>query len=145
MMSPMPLPTVASTFPVNGATNFPVGANLTVTFNEPVNVTPSWFTLACSTSGTVATTFSGGPTTFTLDPGVTLVHGETCTLTVLADQVSDQDGNDPPDNMVFNFVVGFTAYDVCSDYTPIYTIQGSGLAAAITGNCFNQGCGRRRL
>ena len=31
-------PTVASTFPVNGATNFPVGSNLTVTFSEPVNV-----------------------------------------------------------------------------------------------------------
>ncbi len=32
-------PEVASTFPVNGATNFPVGSNLTVTFSEPVNVT----------------------------------------------------------------------------------------------------------
>ena len=132
-------PEVASTFPVNGATNFPIGANLTVTFSEPVNVSASWFTLACSTSGTVSTAFSGGPTTFTLDPGVTLVHGETCTLTVLANQVSDQDGNDPPDNMVFNFIVGFTAYDVCSDYTPIYTIQGSGLTAAVTGNVSTKG------
>jgi len=132
-------PEVASTFPVNGATDFPIGANLSVTFNEPVNVSASWFTLACSTSGAVATTFSGGPTTFVLDPGVTLVHGETCTLTVLANQVSDQDGNDPPDNMVFNFVVGFTAYDVCLDYTPIYAIQGNGLSAAITGNVSTKG------
>ena len=132
-------PDVASTFPANGATNFPIGSNLTVTFTEPVNVTPSWFSLVCSTSGTVTTAFSGGPTTFSLDPGVVLVHGETCTLTVLANQVSDQDGNDPPDNMVFNFVVGFTAYDVCSDYTPIYAIQGSGLSAAITGNVSTKG------
>ncbi len=132
-------PEVASTFPVNGATNFPIGSNLSVTFNEPVNVSCSWFTLVCSTSGNVTTAFSGGPTTFTLDPGVTLIHGETCTLTVLADQVSDQDGNDPPDNMVFNFIVGFTAYDVCSDYTPIYTIQGSGLSAAMTGNVSTKG------
>ena len=126
-------PEVASTFPVNGATNFPIGSNLTVTFSEPVNVSASWFTLACSISGSVATTFSGGPTTFTLDPGITLVNGETCTLTVLANQVSDQDWNDPPDNMVFNFIVGFTAYDVCFDYTPIYTIQGSGLSTPIPG------------
>ncbi|MEP7136085.1 MAG: ExeM/NucH family extracellular endonuclease [Chloroflexota bacterium] len=126
-------PTVASTFPANGSTTFPIGSNLTVTFSEPVNVTSSWFTLVCSTSGNVTTAFSGGPTTFTLDPSVTLVHGETCTLTVLGNQVSDQDGNDPPDNMVFNFVVGFTAYDVCSDYTPIYTIQGSGLALPAPG------------
>jgi hypothetical protein len=132
-------PEVASTFPADGATNFPVGANLTVTFSEPVNVSASWFTLTCSTSGNVATAFSGGPTTFTLDPGVTLVRSETCTLTVLANQVSDQDGNDPPDNMVFNFTVGFTAYDICSDYTPIYTIQGSGLSAAVTGNVSTKG------
>jgi predicted extracellular nuclease len=132
-------PAVANTFPVNGAPNFPTGANLTVTFSEPVNVSASWFTLVCSTSGTVATAFSGGPTTFTLDPGVTLVHGETCTLTVLANQVNDQDGNDPPDNMALNFVSGFTAYDVCSDFTPIYAIQGSGLSAAITGNVSTKG------
>ena len=132
-------PAVASTFPVDGATDFPVGSNLTVTFSEPVNVSASWFTLACSTSGAVATSFSGGPTTFTLDPASLLVHGETCTLTVLANQISDQDGNDPPDNMVFNFVVGFTAYDVCSDYTPIYTIQGPGVAAAVIGTVSTKG------
>ena len=126
-------PAVASTFPAHGATDFPIGSNLTVTFNEPVNVTSSWFTLACSNSGVVTTSFGGGPTTFTLDPGVTLIHGETCTLTVLANQVSDQDGNDPPDNVVFDFVVGFTAYDICSDYTPIFTIQGSGLSTPIPG------------
>ncbi len=87
----------------------------------------------------LTTAFSGGPTTFTLDPGVTLVNGETCTLTVLANQVSDQDGNDPPDNMVFNFIVGFTAYDICSDYTPTYSIQGPGLSAAVTGNVSTKG------
>ena len=41
--------------------------------------------------------------------------------------------------MVFNFVVGFTAYDICADYTPIYTIQGSGLSAAVTGNVSTKG------
>ena len=106
-------PAVTSSFPANGAADFPIGANLTVTFSESVNVTSSWFTLSCSSSGDVATTFSGGPTSFTLDPGLTLVDGETCTLTVLADQVSDQDANDPPDNMATNFLVGFTAVDVC--------------------------------
>ena len=136
-------PEVDDTFPVNGATDFPINANLTVTFSEPVNVTASWFTLVCSVSGPsgVPTTFSGGPTTFTLDPGISLTDGETCTLTVLADQVSDQDANDPPDNMVFNFIVGFTAFDVCAaPYTPIYTIQGSGLSTPIPGNCYDEGC-----
>ncbi len=129
-------PEVVDTFPDNGATDFPINANLTVTFSEPVDVTSSWFTLTCSVSGPsgVATAFSGGPTMFTLDPGLSLTDGETCTLTVLANQVSDQDANDPPDNMVFNFTVGFTAFDVCvAPYTSIYTIQGSGLSTPIPG------------
>jgi hypothetical protein len=127
-------PEVATAFPVDGATDFPINANLTVTFSEPVNVTASWFTLICSVSGNVATSSSGGPTTFTLDPEVALTHGETCTLTVLANQVSDQDVIDPPDNMVMNFVVGFTANDVCqAAFTPIYTIQGSGHVTPIPG------------
>jgi len=133
-------PEVVDTFPDNGATDFPVNANLTVTFNEPVNVTLSWFTLVCSVSGNVSTSSSGGPTNFTLDPGVLLTDGETCILTVLADQVSDQDANDPPDNMVVNFVVGFTAFDVCAaSYTPIYTIQGPGLITPIPGNVTTKG------
>jgi predicted extracellular nuclease len=133
-------PEVVDTFPDNGATDFPINANLSVTFSEPVNVTSSWFTLTCSVSGNVSTGFGGGPTTFTLDPSVPLVDGETCTLTVLANQVSDIDANDPPDNMVFNFVVGFTAFDVCAaTYTPIYTIQGSGLSTPIPGNVRTKG------
>ncbi len=128
-------PEVAGTFPVDGATDFPINSNLTVSFSEPVNVSSSWFELSCSVSGpNIPTTFSGGPTDFSLDPSIALTGGETCTLTVLANQVSDQDGNDPPDNMAFNFVVGFTPFDVCTTpFTPIYTIQGSGLSTPIPG------------
>jgi hypothetical protein len=133
-------PEVTSTYPLNGATDFSVNANLSVTFSEPVNVTPSWFDLTCSVSGMVAVSFSGGPTTFTLDPFISLTGGETCALTVLADQVSDQDTNDPPDNMVLNFTVGFTPFDVCAlPFTPIYTIQGSGPITPIPGTVTTQG------
>ena len=132
---------VASTFPVNGATDFPINANLTVTFSEPVNVTTLVVHARLLASAARSRrAFSGGPTTFTLDPGIALTNGETCTLTVLANQVSDQDANDPPDNMVFNFVVGFTAFDVCvAPYTPIYTIQGSGLSTPIPGTVTTKG------
>lgn len=135
-------PEVTDTYPANGAADFPVNANLSVTFSEPVNVTSSWFTLACSISGPggVPTAFSGGPTTFTLDPGVALTHGESCTLTVLADQVTDVDSNDPPDNLVMNFTVGFSPYNVCDTaYTPIYAIQGSGSATPLPGIVTTQG------
>jgi hypothetical protein len=127
-------PQVAGTYPADGATDFPVSANLSVTFSEPVNVSGSWFQLSCSISGSVAATITGGPTTFAIDPGVVLANGETCTLTVLASQVSDQDANDPPDAMATNFALGFTAFDVCAaSYTPIYAIQGSGPSTPIPG------------
>lgn len=133
-------PTVTSSYPANGATDVPVGADLSVTFSEPVNVTDPWFTLSCSTSGTVAVTTTGGPTTFLLNPDSNLVSGESCTLTVLASQVTDQDSNDPPDNMAANYVVTFTPFDICAQpYTPIYQIQGSGATVALTGTRTTQG------
>jgi predicted extracellular nuclease len=133
-------PEVSSTYPINGATDFPIAANLNVTFSEPVVLTDSWFDLTCSTSGTVSATVTGGPASFTLDPAVSLVDGETCTLTVFAANVTDQDAIDPPENMVLNFAVGFTPYDVCAvAYTPIYSIQGSGATVALTGTQTTQG------
>ncbi|MEN9644158.1 MAG: hypothetical protein RL238_827, partial [Actinomycetota bacterium] len=133
-------PAVSATFPANGAVDFPANANLSVTFSEPVSVTADWFTLSCSVSGAVAASYSGGPTVFTIDPAVTLTNGETCTLTVSAAQVTDNDGIDPPDNMVADFVVGFSAFDACTaSYTPIPSIQGSGTSAAIVGPVRTQG------
>lgn len=133
-------PAVAGSFPVNGAADFPVNADLTITFSEPVNVTGAWYSLICSTSGAVAATVSGGPTAFTVNPNADLAPGETCTLTVYAASVSDQDTNDPPDTMTADFSITFSTLNVCAlAFTPIYDIQGIGLTAAITGAVTTQG------
>jgi len=133
-------PTVTATFPANGATDFPVKANLTVSFSEPVDVTDGWFVLSCSTSSIVSAVVSGGPDSFTLDPAVNLVSGETCTLTIYKAYVTDQDTNDPPDNLLNDVTVSFTPYDICAQpYTPIYDIQGSGATVALTGTRTTQG------
>lgn len=101
-------PYVASTVPANGATDVAVNSNITINFSEPVNVSGDWFSLSCATSGDHTATVAGGPTTFTLDPGADFVLGEACTLTVFAANVTDQDLNDPPDNMTIDFTAGFT-------------------------------------
>jgi uncharacterized protein len=101
-------PYVASTFPANGATDVPVNSSITINFSEPVNVTDPWFSLSCATSGIHTAAVTGGPATFTLDPGADFVMGEDCTLTVYAAKVSDQDANDPPDNMTVDFTAGYT-------------------------------------
>ncbi|MFT3890897.1 MAG: ExeM/NucH family extracellular endonuclease [Anaerolineales bacterium] len=129
-----------NSYPHDGDANVPVNANMTVAFTEAVNVTGAWYTLACSVSGSKTGTVSGGPTTFTIDPVNDFIGGESCTLTVSAANVSDQDSNDPPDTMSVDFTVGFTAFNVCAQpYTSISAVQGSGANAAITGNVTTQG------
>ncbi len=101
-------PTVTATTPVDNAVGVDPTSNITVTFSEPVNVTGAWFTISCTTSGTHTATVTGGPTTFTLNPDTNLVGDETCTVTIVAAQVTDQDSNDPPDQMAADYVFDFT-------------------------------------
>src|SRR6185295_6943281 len=104
-------PTVTATTPTNGATQQATNTNISVTFSEPVNVTGNWFQIVCTTSGTrnvADTVVTGGPSVFTINPNTDFTNGETCTVTIFAAQVTDQDTNDPPDNMAANFVFAFT-------------------------------------
>ena len=116
-------PTVSSTTPTNGATSQATNSNIDVTFSEPVNVSGNWFQVVCATSGTrnvADTVVTGGPTSFTINPNVDFAAGETCTVTVFAAQVTDQDANDPPDNMAANFVFSFStdAFPAVNATTP---------------------------
>jgi len=115
-------PFVASTTPANGASDVAVGSNVSITFSEPVDVTGAWFSISCGTSGSHTATASGGPTTFTLDPDTDFSSAESCTVTVFASQVADQDAIDPPNNMDANYVFTFATV---SPPTPIHDIQGA--------------------
>jgi hypothetical protein len=129
-----PAPTVASSTPGAGATGVATTSNVTLTFSEPVNVSGDWFTISCQTSGVHTASATGGPTTFTLDPTTDFAVEESCTVTVLAANVTDQDTNDPPDNMAANHVLTFHTVLVCGNpATRIHEIQGTGAAAALTG------------
>ena len=134
-------PSVTSTNPTGGASNVSNSSNIDITFSENVNVTGSWFSISCGTSGTHTAAVSGGPTTFTLNPDTDFVNSETCTVTIVAAQVADQDANDPPDNMLADHLFSFsTEGPICDqDFTPIYTIQGSGPATTIPGNVTTEG------
>ncbi|HYJ84727.1 MAG TPA: Ig-like domain-containing protein, partial [Pyrinomonadaceae bacterium] len=148
-------PSVTATTPINGATQVANNTDVTVTFSEPVNVSGAWFSIVCGTSGTHDTTNStvgGGPSTFTINP-TDFANGESCTATIFAAQVSDQDTNDPPDNMAANFVFSFTVDNPpsVSSTTPIN--GATGVAANtnltvtfsetvnVTGNWFQIVCG----
>jgi predicted extracellular nuclease len=115
-------PAVASTSPSNGAGGVAAGANITVTFNEPVNVSGSWFSISCTSSGTHTAAVSGGPTTFTLDPDTDFAEGESCNVTIFAANVADQDTTDPPDNMDADYAFGFATI---MPALAIHTVQGA--------------------
>ena len=109
-------PTVTSISPLADATDVALDANLAVTFSEAVNVSGSWFSITCGTSGAHSATVSGGPTTFSLDPDGDFALDETCTVTILATQVTDQDTNEPPDNMAADYGWSFTTTSIPSEY-----------------------------
>jgi predicted extracellular nuclease len=105
--TPETAPSVSGTSPANGATAIALDANIVVTFDEAVNAAGSWFEISCDTSGLHTAAASGGPASFTLDPDTDFANDETCTVTVFAAQVTDQDATDPPDNMAANHVFSF--------------------------------------
>ena len=122
-------PTVTTTTPSDNAVNVQANTNITITFSEAVTASASSFTINCSQSGAHAFTLSGGPTTYTLDPTTDFTQGEVCTVTVVAAQVTDQDGT--PDQMAADYVFDFTV--VNTGPVAIYEIQGSGTSSPRAG------------
>lgn len=86
-------PTLLSSVPVDGATDFPADGSVLLTFSEPVDVAGKWFTIACAASGDhtpTNTDVSGGPVSFFLTPATELVVGETCELSFNTTLITDQ-------------------------------------------------------
>jgi len=109
-------PTVNATDPAEGDTDIPVNSTLSVTFSEPVTATAGAFTLSCNNAGSIGLNVSGGSTTFTLTPATALDFNDSCTLTIVAANVTDQDA--PADNMAADVLVHF---DTEIDNAPMLT------------------------
>src|SRR3989442_1112359 len=116
-------PSVAAVSPASGAAGVAIDTNIMVTLSEPVNVATGWFSISCTASGAHTATQSGGPVSFTLDPDGDFASAEQCAVRVFAASVSDQDTNDPPDNMAADFSWSFATV---TPPTPIHDIQGAG-------------------
>ncbi len=132
-------PTVSSVLPSNAATNVPPTSTITVSFSEPVTVATNAFSLLCNSTAQ-ALTVTGGPDSYTLTPTAALADGASCTLTITAAAVTDQDG--APDPMAADLISSFTVATpvVCAAVdTPIGQVQGEGNAAAISSSVTIQG------
>jgi uncharacterized protein len=99
-------PSVSSTSPAADAAGVAPDANVSITFNEPVNVADGAVTVDCEQSGSHTVARSGGPTTYTFDPTTDFLANEECTVTVDGDGVTDT--SDPPNPMGADFSFSFT-------------------------------------
>lgn len=128
-------PAVSAVAPPGGAADVALNSDVVVTFSEPVGVAAGWFDITCDLGGPVAATVTGGPTTWTIDPGADFLPDDGCALSVFAAKVTDVDLTDPPDNMAADFTSSFsTRAGQCGDgATPIHAIQGAGSASPLTG------------
>ena len=123
-------PSVASTTPAPGTADVSRAANVEITFSEPVSVTGASFAITCATSGTHTFALSGASTTFTLDPDTDFAIGETCTVTVDDQGVTDVDTDDPPNTMAADHTFSFTTLGV---FARIFQIQGAAHLSLLNG------------
>lgn len=132
-------PSVTTTSPADSATNVAIDSSITITFSESVNATSSAFTIDCPTGSSQLFSQTSSPSsTFTLDPTSDLPQNTTCTVTVVATQVTDDDADDPPNQMVSNFVFSFTTAAPTPSPTPT-PISGSVVISQVYGGGGNAG------
>ncbi len=118
-------PQLAATVPLTGALGWPLTATLSLTFTEPVEISPAAFELTCAPGASLPLVVSGGPLAYDLTPDQTLPRGRSCTLTVHAAQVRDLDTSDPPDHPAADEQVRFTA--AAADFLLINEIDAANL------------------
>lgn len=117
-----PAPTVTTTTPSHLATGVPVNSSVVVSFSESVHATASAFTIHCPSGSPQAFAQSVSPaSSFTLTPASDLPFGTTCTVSVNAGQVTDEDANDPADQMASNYSFSFTTVAPPVDSAPAVT------------------------
>jgi len=126
-------PTVASTVPANGGTGDKNG-DIVITFSEPVTVAEGWFDITCSSSGQHTAVVTEADPVYTLNPDTDFTGGESCTVTIDHEKVTDDDLIDPPDYMEADYTFTFSVALGCGDtYTPIPAIQGDGMSTPLSG------------
>lgn len=122
-------PTVTGTAPANNAVDVALAAPLTVTFSEAVTVAAGGFSIVCASAAQTATV-SGGPVSWTLTPDQPLPANTTCSLTVIASAVADQDGIADP--LAADYTVAFHTVDPTQVPPPsVLSIEPSDGATAV--------------
>ncbi len=151
-------PTLVSSFPADGDTDFPSNAGIILNFSEPVSVSGNWFSLACTISGNLGladTTISGGAIDWYITPNSDLSAGESCVLTLVPALIVDLDGdvdalvdpgtisfdviapppNEPPTLVSTVPLQGANNFSSAGDLKAVFSEPVTAVAGAFTLNC----------
>ncbi|MEO1441220.1 MAG: Ig-like domain-containing protein [Chloroflexota bacterium] len=104
-------PEIISTIPTAGQQDVPPDTNITIQFNKTVTLFDPWYEVICLPGNTTLDSsntrgFSSVYNHVTLDPDNDLEPGDTCTMTVFAEQVADRDDRTLESDFIFSFTVG---------------------------------------
>lgn len=116
-------PRVAATTPSPGDTGVSIYTQLTVKFDEPVALPAAAVVMRCATAGERPVAISGGPEVFRIEPIEPLPYQETCQVTLIAQQISDQDTQDPPDHPAADQQWSFTTGGPPPDFVLINEVD----------------------
>ncbi|MEG8126121.1 endonuclease, partial [Xanthomonas hortorum pv. gardneri] len=124
-------PSITSTTPTQGATNFPAAGDLAVGFSEAVTPSSGAFALSCASSGTVALSYPTSGTRFSLSTNTALVGGERCTLAISASAIRDASGLSPAANQSIAFTVATASGGGTGYYSRVNTANASQLRCSL--------------
>lgn len=108
-------PTVVAATPLSGASAVPIDATIEVDFSEAVTLAQGAVVIDCEESGSHLYTQAGSETSYTFVPDEPFARGETCTITIHAELVSDNDAEDPPDQLGADVVWSFGTISPAAD------------------------------
>ena len=100
-------PEVFTHTPAASARDIALDTAIFITFSEAVSLDEGSIKLLCTRSGDHTVPASGGPTSYSFKPEQILLAGETCSVILFGDKVSDLDDNDPPDHMAGDYAWSF--------------------------------------
>ena len=124
---PVSGPKVQSIVPANNSV-VPGTTDIVITFSETVTVAEGWYDITCAQSGAHTAVVTDANPVFTLNPDTDFTAGETCTVTIDKDKVT----NAATEAMAENYVSSFSIVEGCGDaFTAIYAIQGDGAASPV--------------
>lgn len=93
-------PTVVAVSPAPNAAGVTIDATVEITFSEPVILQDQPIEIGCTISGILGYSVDGSADVYTFEPVSPPAPGETCTVSMFPERISDADANDPPDNLI---------------------------------------------